>query len=122
MDNTARILSIGDDENLLISRELILRKQGYEVESIASNEFLKASPAGNFHVAVISQSVVRPKASQVAETLRRNYPKIRILRIQPLRSNSDDSYDLDCEAFPSPSAFLAAVERLCDRDKVAVRK
>ncbi len=122
MDFPARILSIGDDENLLISRELILRKQGYEVASIASNEFLRTTPAGSFDVAVVSQSVVRPRASQVVEALKRNYPEIRILRIQPLRSSSEEYYDLDCEAFSSPSAFLAAVGKLCVRNQSAVKR
>lgn len=110
----ARILSIGDDENLLLSRELILRKQGYEVTSMASNDFLQKKLSDTFDVAVISQSVTCPRAARVADLLRQQHPQARILRIQPTRACAENYYDLHCEACANPYTFLNAVRTLCE--------
>ena len=110
---SARILSIGDDDNLRLSRELILRKEGYEVKSVTSNDALKALPPGSFDIAIISQSVAHGRAMHVAAVLRAINPGIRILRVQELPSVPDHSYDLDCETFSGPGAFLNAVKALC---------
>jgi hypothetical protein len=121
MDLPVRILSIGDDEHLLLSRELILRKQGYEVASYASNDFLKRGPSGIFDVAVISQSVTTLRAANVVEFLRRQHPETRILRIHPTREHAEKYYDLDCESGTTPSAFLSAVKTLCERTRVVTQ-
>lgn len=114
----ARILSVGDDDDLRISRELILRKEGFEVESITSNDALKAPPLGIFDIAILSQSVPHVRAAKVAVVLRELNPGIKILRVQELRSKSDHSYDLNCETFSNPDVFLKAVRTLCSHERV----
>ena len=120
MANAGRILSIGDDDSLRISRDLLLRTEGYEVESVTSIKALKALPEGRFDAAVISQSVTTSRAAQVAEILRRRHPGIRILRIREPQIENDQSGDLDCETLSGPNAFLVAVRELCDPNRTAV--
>ncbi len=111
-----RILSVGDDDHLRLSRDLILRNEGYEVESTTSNSVLKILPEGRFDVAVISQSVNLARAIRVAGALKKRDASIRILRIQELRSDLLKVFDVTCETLCGPSAFLRAVGSLCTRE------
>lgn len=117
MVSGTRILSIGDDDDLRLSRVLILRSQGYLVESITSNQALKAELEGRFQVAVISQTVSSSRAVRIAAALRERDPEIRILRIQEFRSHADGVYDQTSESLCGPRAFLRAIDSLCSQQK-----
>ena len=116
MELRARILLVGDDDDLRLSRDLILRKHGYEVEAVSSSQALKLPLDGEFAVAVISQSVTAARAIRIAAALRQRHPGLRILRVQEVRSQLEDIFDLSLETLSGPSAFLEAVRSLCDSD------
>lgn len=115
MEFPSRVLLIGDDDDLRLTRAMILRKEGYGVESVSSNGALKAPPDGEFQVAVIGQSVSSARAVRIASSLRDRYAEIRILRIQETGPQIGNAFDLSCEILSGPVAFLAAVRSLCER-------
>lgn len=122
MEARARILLIGDDDDLRLSRELILRNDGYEVESISSNQALKATPDGRFHLAVLSQSVAEMRAIRIAQSLRQRDAALRIVRVHEIASIFESSYDLNLEALTNPRDFLDALEALCDSQATTVEE
>jgi DNA-binding NtrC family response regulator len=115
MELRSRVLLIGDDDDLRLTRDMILRKHGYQVVSVASNSALKSPPDGQFQVAVISQSIPSARALRLASLLRERYPDVRILRIQETGPYLGNNFDLSCESLAGPIAFLAAIQSLCER-------
>lgn len=97
-----RILSIADDDGIRFSRELVLRQEGYEVESVTSNARFDSPWVRTFPIAVLCHSVDSNRAAEIAEALRQRNPSIAVVRIHAIRSIRDFYYDVDCEALPGP--------------------
>lgn len=110
-----RLLSICDDDGIRFSRDLVLRHEGYEVESMPSNEILDPDHSRSFHIAVLCHSLSPHRAAEIACTLRRYNPEIGILRVHAIRSATDHVYDVDCEVLPGPGQLLEAVRTLAVR-------
>ena len=110
-----RVLSICDDDLVRSTRELILRKDGYEIVSISSNDLLGVPEIRRFDVAVICHSVPQVRAMGLVERLRRYKPGIRLLRVNPRVRKVDPFYDVDSEVLAGPGALLKAVKELLDR-------
>lgn len=107
-----RILSICDDDGIRISRELVLRQEGYEVESITSSVTWDPRLADCFHIAILCHTLLSVEAAQWAILLRKGNPHLRILRVCCIRSRSEGLYDVDCEVLSGPVALLAAIQTL----------
>jgi hypothetical protein len=110
-----RILNIGDDEGIRFSRGLVLRQEGYDVESVASNARFDSTWVRSFPIAVLCHSVESSRAAQIAETLRRRNPSIAVVRVHAIRSGQDFYYDVDCEVLPGPDQLLDALQTLATR-------
>lgn len=113
-----RLLSICDDEGIRFSRDLVLRHEGYEVDSVPSSEKLDSARIRSFHIAVLCHSLSPNRAAEIAFTLRRCNPDIGILRVHAIRSATDHFYDVDCEVLPGPGQLLDAVRTLALRFEV----
>lgn len=112
-----RVLSVCDDDGIRFSRDLVLKHEGYEVESVPSNVKLDPSWACSFHIAVLCHSLSPARASQIATALRLSNPSIRILRVHAIRSVTDHFYDVDCEVLPGPGQLLSAMHTLVAQPK-----
>lgn len=110
-----RILSIADDDGVRFSRELVLRQEGYEVESVTSDARLDGPWVRTFPIAVLCHSVDSNRAAQIAEALRQRNPSIAVVRIHAIPPIQDFYYDVDCEALPGPDQLLHALENLVAR-------
>lgn len=110
-----RILSICDDDGIRFSRELVLRQEGYEVESVTSNLALDIPRVRSFHIAILCHSLTAYRAAQISDMLRRYNPSIQLARIHAIRSRTDHCYDADCEVLPGPGAMLEAIRDLVAR-------
>jgi CheY-like chemotaxis protein len=121
-----RILSICDDDDIRFSRELVLKQEGYEVESMAGSKLLESCSVRSFHIAVLCHSLGVARAAAIADHLRRANPGILLLRVHAIRSCPDCFYDMECEVLPGPDALLQAISGLCSRlsipDRVVHRK
>jgi CheY-like chemotaxis protein len=111
-----RILSISDDTGLRSTREDILRKDGYEIVSISSDELLSVFQIRSFDVAVMCHSVAPHRAMGLVDRLRRYNPNIRLLRVNPRLHRIDPFYDIDSEVLAGPGALQKAVKTLLNRN------
>jgi len=117
-----RVLSISDDGAVRSSRELILRKDGYEIVSVSSDDLLGISEIRSFDVAVMCYSVKQDRAMAVVDRLRRYNPAIRVLRVNPRIYKVDPFYEADSDVLAGPDALLKAVKAMLDRTSGNARK
>jgi len=110
--NPVRILSISDDDGLRFSRELVLRNNGYETESIASKDVLSAARVPSFDIALICRSVHPDRATALSDWLRQHNPEIQIVCVAPL-DNGDEPCDADVEILAGPEPLLETIRTLC---------
>jgi len=115
-----RVLSISDDGSVRSSRELILRKDGYEIVSVSSDDVLGVSEIRSFDVAVMCYSIKQDRAMAIVDRLRRYNPAIRVLRVNPRIYTLDPFYDVDSEVLAGPDALLKAVKALLDRNSLTI--
>src|SRR3954449_1061066 len=92
-----RVLSISDDGAVRSSRELILRRDGYEIVSLSSDDLLGVSEIRSFDVALMCHSVKQDRAMAIVDRLRRYNPAIRVLRVNPRSYKIDPFYDVDSD-------------------------
>lgn len=109
-----RILSIGDDEGLRSSREMLLASEGYEVHSAESSAFLDVCQVRSLDLVILCQSVTLERAQRLAEILRRYNPQIRILRVASSCGEADSSYDNSLEPLAGPRAMLRVIDAITD--------
>jgi DNA-binding response OmpR family regulator len=112
-----RILSICDDEGIRFSRELVLKQEGYEVESVRSDEDVDDSRIKSFHIAVLCHSLSPEDAARMTIQLREANSTISVLRVHAIRSMETRFYDVDCEVLPGPGQLLSGIQVLCTRLK-----
>jgi DNA-binding response OmpR family regulator len=121
-----RILSIADDDGIRFSRELVLRQEGYEVESVTSDARFDGPWVRRFAIAVLCHSVDSSRAAEIAESLRRRNPSIAVVRVHAIRSRQELIYDVDCEVLPGPDQLLNSLQdlalRISSRDEPQARK
>ena len=117
-----RVLSICDDEGIRFSRDLVLRHEGYEVESVLSSEQLDADRIRSFQIAILCHSLSPSHAAEIAIGLRRFNPGIGILRVHAIRSSMDHVYDVDCEVLPGPGQLLDGIKTLAARFEPPLRQ
>jgi DNA-binding NtrC family response regulator len=117
-----RILSVCDDDGIRFSRELVLKQEGYEVESAPSGEHLEDSRICSFNIAVLCHSLSAEDAARIANQLRGANSSISVLRVHAIRPMSSNFYDVDCEVFPGPGQLLSGIKMLSSRMKPPVEK
>lgn len=110
-----RLLSVCDDDGIRFSRELVLKQEGYEVESMTSREALDPARVRSFHIAILCHSLSPSRAAEFAIALRRLNPAIGVLRVHAIRSSMDHIYDVDCEVLPGPGQLLDGIKALAAR-------
>ncbi len=98
------------------TRELVLRKDGYEIVSIGSDELLSIPEIRSFDVAVLCHSIPARRVLELLDRLRRYKPEIRVLRVNPRVQRVDPDYDVDSEVRSGPGALLKAVKELLDKN------
>ncbi len=115
-----RILSVSDDEVLGFSREMVLRCEGYEVESVSSREYLAAPRSRHYDLAIVCQSVDPRHAGLIVAMLRRHLSLVRVMRLNSVASGQESGYDLMFDALSGPSCLLEAVQQVASRPRGAI--
>jgi len=110
--NQAKILSIGDDERLLETRQMVFASAGYDVLSANSADDLDNDLVQKFDIAVVCHSVPTKRAAQLAEFLHNINPALPILRLGDFRTGPEDRYDLILQFPPKPELLLKTLEQL----------
>ena len=111
MGNPVRILSICDDDGLRFSRELVLRNDGYETESITSKDALTAARVRSFDIALICRSVHPTRAMALSDWLRQYNPEIQIVCIAPLEDAAEPC-EANLEILAGPEPLLHTIRTL----------
>ncbi len=114
MIHHVRILSISDDDGLRFSRELLLKNEGYETESMTSNAALSIPVTGPFDIALICRSVDPERATAITNQLRNAHSEIHVVCIAPMQNESVNNA-ADVEISPGPEPLLEAVRTICDQ-------
>ena len=114
MSHRVRILSISDDDGLRFSRELLLKSEGYETESMTSNAALCHPVGGQIDIALICRSVDNERATAITNALRRDHPEVHVVCVAP-RQNDPESRDEDLDVSPEPEPLLEAIQLLCNQ-------
>lgn len=106
-----RILSICDDDAIRFSGEMILSAAGYEnVEWFPSNASVSASQIRSGDVAILCQSVEWKRAARLALAFKRLNPDIRIVRLNALRTEMDNRFQVDCELVTGPGSLVEVLD------------
>ncbi len=78
-----RILSISYDPVLLNTRGMILRQEGYAVDSAQTlQEAVKLSRSTRFDVVIIGHSIPAEDQQQMAEEVRKNCPGVLVVALR----------------------------------------
>ncbi|HZP04372.1 MAG TPA: hypothetical protein VFB43_05680 [Terracidiphilus sp.] len=109
---SCKLISICDDDGLRVSRELILRHEGFEVVSIASNAALNDWAQMSFDIAVICWSVPAERTLQILAILRGNNPHISVLRVHASLNRPRPAFAHEFDIPGNPRALLEAVTNL----------
>lgn len=109
-DRRTRILLISDYEGLRYSRELLLGKQGYDVHSVTSGEFLAAPDSFRCDVVILCQSLESDRALLVSLVLRRAQPTPALMRVYPFRIGCEPVFDLGVDGFDGPAVLLDVLQ------------
>lgn len=107
-----RVLAVGNDQNLLLTRASVLNTRWFT--SIASSQgalnLLKEKP---FDILVLCHSISSKEAIALMSSVQRGFPKIRILVLEMLPGSR--AHLNSCATVVSsgdPSKILDAIERL----------
>ncbi|MFP5236999.1 MAG: hypothetical protein ACLGSD_13955 [Acidobacteriota bacterium] len=111
VERRTRILLISDYEGLRTSREVLLRKQGYDVRAITSAEFLEKPDSCQGDLAILCQSLESGRARAVGEILRRKCHGLSLLRIYPCRTSLEPVFDLGVDGFDGPEVLLDVLQQ-----------
>lgn len=110
-----RILSISDYDGLRVSRELLLDREGYRIESVSSSDGIDAHTALGFQIAILCDSVAPQRARHVADWLHRSNPTIRVVRVCQCGGTGDASFDRELDSFDGPSQLLLVIRDEANR-------
>jgi len=107
-----RILSVSYDESLLWTRQMLLRKAGYEVTSALSfPEALECCKKGDLDLVIIGHSIPREDKRALAQEAKR-HPKTKVLSV--LRSTTPPLAEADysVKSDEGPEALIIAVQKV----------
>ncbi len=107
-----KLLSIGDDLDLLGSRAMVLASVGFDISSMSSTEALDTRPFSHLDCVFICQSVHADIAVLLANLIRRERPHTHIVRLSRFRFDEPDAFTSICDTTYDPELFLADVREI----------
>lgn len=109
---SVRVLMISDDQNLAVTRLLLLHNQRYSAEHLYSHQVADFGAFGSFGLYLICQSIRVAEARQIIEKIRREVPHARILRVRTVDHEEDEQADLSLAPPAGPYALIKGLEAL----------
>jgi len=78
----ALTLSVGTDQSLMRTRQLLLEREGHSVVVVMDERALAAACAvHNFDVAILSQTLSAKMKQHAASLIREHYPTVKIVEL-----------------------------------------
>lgn len=109
---SARVLQISDDQNLAVTRLLILHNQHYSAEHLYSRQLADFPEFAQFDLYLICQSIVPEEARGIIARIRREAPLARILRVRTVDQEDDEDADLSLAPPAGPYALIKGLQSL----------
>jgi hypothetical protein len=105
-----RVFQIAYDEMLLVTRDELLKKRGYEVTSVLGNEAAKRllHKDQGYRLFIVGRDAPRETREEMVCWLKTNFPKTRILALNSPYETSLTGADYNVP-LNGPEAWLAAV-------------
>ncbi|HWE85440.1 MAG TPA: hypothetical protein VG267_10880 [Terracidiphilus sp.] len=110
-----RILSICDYETQRRSREILLKGQGFHVESFASSDVLDALFVRGSQIAILCYSVAQARAVRLADTLHRYHPHICVVRLQRMERSTDPCFDQEIDSQAGSDQLVRVIRQVASR-------
>ncbi|KAA6455844.1 hypothetical protein DYQ86_26760 [Acidobacteria bacterium AB60] len=108
-----RVLQISDDQNLAITRLLLLQNQGYSAEHVFSRQVAEFAHFGEFEIFLICQSIESDRAREYIGRIRREVPAARVLRVRTeIQDHHEQQADLSLAPPAGPFELLRGLEWL----------
>ncbi len=104
-----RILSVGEDQFLLSSRELLLSSAGYQVITVDGDGLIDELHARECDIALLCHTLRAARAARLTAVLRELNPHIEVLRVS--RFHGDQLPGLH-HAPAEPGSLLLTIEQL----------
>lgn len=108
-----RIISICDNESLRQSRELVLKSDGYDVQSFFSWNAPGVSVVRDAQIVVMCRSVDEERARALTYLFRGLNGNLKILDLRSLVASDNDEHNL------GGGAFLNLIENACGTDAMS---
>ncbi len=113
--SSIKVLSVGKNRPLLISRHAVLMSAGYVVVSTSDEaEALALFQSGDFALAILCDSIRPEERRKLALALRQANPSKPVLAIHDGFDYIDEA-DLSLENFAGPQSLLAHVDLLLNK-------
>lgn len=106
-----RILSICDYDGLRVARELLLKQEGYSIESHESHDAFDALSGRSFHLAILCHSVAQQYAIPIADILHRYNSHIQVLRLCSADPHGCSSFDRELDSLADPGELLEIIRQ-----------
>ena len=116
-----QILSVSYDENLLMTRELMLRQAGYQVtSSLGFVEAIDRCNTGSFDLLILGHSIPHKDKQELITKFRKQCDApVLVLK----RHGEEQIEDVDFEGYPdNPADFMETVENVFSKGALARRQ
>jgi DNA-binding response OmpR family regulator len=109
-----KILSVSYDESLLVTRQLILQQDGYQVTSaLGFIEALRRCKEGGFDLAIVGHSIPRSDKRVLLEEIHKSC-RAPVLSLYKSSEGSLPGADYAMDAMDGPQALLEMVHKVLD--------
>lgn len=112
-NNPARILIVSYDEPLLLTRRMLLERNGYDVTSaLGFTASVEECKKGGFHLLLLGHSIAKTDKQQMVKTFREHCPAPIV---SLLRSNEPLVDGADYHIQSDPAALLELIGKILSR-------
>jgi hypothetical protein len=105
-----RVLQIGYDEALMVTRELLLEKRGYEVVSVLGDSAAKEvlSRGGAYDLFIVGHAASADRRRNLVQWLKINFPDVKVVSLNPPHQGGVPHADYNIP-LDGPEEWLRAV-------------
>jgi hypothetical protein len=104
------VFQIAFDEGLMITRELLLKKRGYQVVSVLGDDAARQALSGGitYDLFVVGHAAADQRRLELVSWLKANFPEVRVLSLNPPHHGTLSGADYNVP-LNGPDEWLRAV-------------
>ena len=101
-----RVLVVCNEEMLTLTRELVLRRAGYQVDSLTSTDLGQLPDARAYDVLVVCHSVPSAEAQKMVQAMKAQNPRLVTICLMPYGNCPTAGFDATCDSGMGPVRLL----------------